>query len=188
MRKGTIYIISGPSGVGKGTIIRELLKSRPLLKLSVSATTRPPRAGEKNGIDYFFLSPEIFEQAICKDDFLEWCPVHSHKYGTLKSEVMKQVDKGVDVLLEIDVQGALKVKEKLPEAVSIFIAPPHMDSLKERLKDRNTEDQDEIERRLAIAQTELSFQNRYDYRIVNATVEHSVKEILKIIERRSLVL
>lgn len=184
MSQKTIYIISGPSGVGKGTLIREVLKERTL-KVAVSATTRQPRSGEKNGVDYFFLTNEEFSLYIEKDNFLEWCQVHTNRYGTLKSEVLDPIKQGQDVLLEIDVQGAMKIKVQVPEVVTIFIAPPRFEDLSKRLEQRNTEGQSEISKRLLQAENELSEMKRYDHVVINDDLSKATDEILTIMNQRS---
>lgn len=184
MLKGNIYIISGPSGVGKGTLIREVLK-QVQAKLAVSATTRPPRTGEIDGVDYFFLSDALFSLYIEESKFLEWCQVHSRKYGTLKSEVLDPVSKGQDVILEIDVQGALKVKAQILEAITIFIAPPQFETLSERLTERNTDSSADIATRLENAKRELSEMQHYDHVVVNNQIQDATRQILSIMQKRS---
>ena len=184
-QKGRIIIISGPSGVGKGTIIRELSK-KMMIHLSVSATTRLPRAGEINGDDYFFLSPVDFEEKIRSQGFLEWAQVHGHYYGTLKSEVNRLLSQGEDILLEIDVQGARIVMESDYPVVSIFLVPPSMDTLKERLVKRSTDSIENIEKRLKRAEVEMFEQSHYTRVVRNDTVEQSVHQVKLIIENREI--
>ena len=180
--KGKLFIISGSSGVGKGTVIKELLKHAGNLSLSVSSTTRKPREGEVHGKNYYFLSKDEFENAIKNDEFLEWAEFSSNKYGTSKKTVEEQLDKGQNVLLEIEVQGAMQVKKKIPEAVLIFILPPSRDELEKRLRGRGTESEEAISKRLNTIEFEMKESENYDYKVVNDTVERAVGEILSIYE------
>ncbi len=173
---GNIVVISGPSGAGKGTLIQQLCTTYfPHAKLAISATTRSPRVGEINHTSYHFLNESSFQRSIQNNDFLEWCLVHEHYYGTLTSELSPALSPDGLVLLEIDVQGAKKIKEKIPSVVTIFIAPPDMATLKERLLLRNTDTRETIEKRLVIAQKEMASQNWYDYVMINNTVEESIR-------------
>ena len=181
--KGKLFIISGSSGVGKGTIIKELLKKAGNLSLSVSSTTRKPREGEIHGKNYYFLSKEEFENAIKNDEFLEWAEFSSNKYGTSKTAVEELLNKGVNVLLEIEVQGALQVKNKIPEAILIFILPPSREELEKRLRGRGTESEEAILKRLNAIEFESKEAEKYDYKVVNDVVERAVDEILTIYER-----
>jgi len=167
IKKGTLFVISGPSGVGKGTLVGMLRAKHPEIKLSVSATTRKPRPGEVEGIHYFYLSKEDFKSKILAGEFLEWAEFSGNYYGTNKQFVQEMLNEGQNLILEIDVQGALQVKDRLPEAVLIFIEPPSVDALKTRLFKRSTEEEDEIERRLAIVKTELDKKNLFRHVIVN---------------------
>ncbi|WP_352409051.1 guanylate kinase, partial [Pyramidobacter piscolens] len=135
-RKGTLFVLSGPSGAGKGTIRARVFEALDGLSYSVSCTTRAPREGERDGVDYRFITPEDFAARIAAGDFLEWADVHRHRYGTLKSDVEKVLNEGKDMFLEIDVQGALQVKKKMPEAVTLFVVPPSIEVLEERLRGR----------------------------------------------------
>ena len=161
-----LIIISGPSGVGKGSIIAELLEKAPNLKTTISATTRAPREREQHEVDYYFLSTEDFDSKIEKNDFLEWCTVHKNKYGTLKSELSRMGQSGYIVLLEIDTQGAKKIKKQFPQVPSIFISPPSFDTLEKRLRSRSTEIKAQLDTRLERAKTELMDAKEYDYVII----------------------
>lgn len=176
-----LYIISGSSGVGKGTVIKRLLECRSDLKLSVSYTTRKPRPGETDGVNYFFVTNSEFEKAVENDEFLEWAEFSSNKYGTKKSFVEETLKNGDNVLLEIDTQGALQVKSKMPEAVLIFINPPSYEELVARLRGRHTDSEEAIEKRLKFVEFEKENSKKFDYIIVNDTVENAVEQINKII-------
>lgn len=176
-KKGLLFVISGPSGVGKGTICKKLLDRRKELKLSVSVTTRAPRPGEIEGVNYFFRSEEQFQNMIERDEFLEYMYVFGkNHYGTPKAYVAEQRTQGNDVILEIDVKGALKVKKRCPDAVMIFIAPPSMETLKKRLVGRGTETEEAVERRFAEAAKELAAAGEYDYIVVNDSLDKAVKD------------
>lgn len=176
-KKGLLFVISGPSGVGKGTICKKLLERRKDLKLSVSVTTRAPRPGEIEGVNYFFRSEEQFQDMIERDEFLEYmCVFGKNHYGTPKAYVAEQRAQGNDVILEIDVNGALNVKKRCPDAVMIFIAPPSMETLKKRLVGRGTETEEAVERRLAEAVKELAAAGEYDYIVVNDSLDKAVKD------------
>ncbi len=145
-RKGTLFVLSGPSGAGKGTIRARVFEALDGLSYSVSCTTRAPREGERDGVDYRFITPEDFAARIAAGDFLEWADVHRHRYGTLKSDVEKVLNEGKDMFLEIDVQGALQVKKKMPEAVTLFVVPPSIEVLEERLRGRRCQCEDQKRR------------------------------------------
>lgn len=179
---GRLFIISGSSGVGKGTLINELLKKAENIKLSVSSTTRKARPGEKNGINYFFISPEEFEHDIKNGEFLEWAEFGGNKYGTNKNRVQEALNSGKNVLLEIEVQGAKQVKEKMPEAVTIFILPPSRTELENRLRGRNTESEEAIQKRLNAIDFESKESVHYDFKVINDTIDRAAQEILKIYE------
>ena len=180
MNKGRLFVISGPSGTGKGTICKELVKDDKI-RLSVSMTTRSPREGEIHGVSYFFATKEEFEQKISADGFLEYAEVFGNYYGTPKMEVLELLDEGIDVLLEIDVQGALQIKDVYPEAVLVFILPPSMEELRSRLSGRGTETQDVIERRLGKAAHEISFAAQYDYAVINDQLDEAVNDVKTVI-------
>ncbi|CAK9331237.1 guanylate kinase [Thermoanaerobacter kivui] len=180
-KKGLLIVLSGPSGAGKGTICKALMEKEKNLKLSISATTRQPRVGEVEGKNYFFKSEDDFLKMIESDSFLEWAKVYDHYYGTPKEFVLKNLEEGNDVVLEIDIQGALKIKEKFPEGVFIFILPPSMEELKNRIKKRGTETEEEIIKRFKSAYEELNFVSKYNYVVINDSVEEAVEKIKAII-------
>ncbi len=182
MSEGILLIISGPSGVGKGTVCRYLLKIRDTVSLSISTTTRPPRPAEQEGVEYHFTTLPRFKNLIEEGAFLEWAVVHGHYYGTGLEPVQLALARGEDLILEIDVQGAVQVMEKAPEAVSIFMAPPSLEALEERIKGRGTEDTEKINSRLETARQEMKAYNLYDYIVVNDTVEHAAEQISSIID------
>ncbi|HYF26635.1 MAG TPA: guanylate kinase [Baekduia sp.] len=175
------FVITGPSGVGKGTLIRLLLEAVPELELSTSATTRRPRLGETHGVDYFFLSEEDFDRRIAEGDFVEWAEYSGRRYGTLRSELQRSLDRGVPVVLEIEVQGARQVREAMPEAVQVFIAPPSPDVLRQRLIGRGTDAPEEVERRLEVAARELAAQEDFDHVVVNDRLEDAVAELERVV-------
>ena len=174
MHKGNLYVFTGPSGAGKGTVLRRLLEEVPGLFLSISATTRAPRPGEVDGEHYYFISKEVFERKIAENAFLEYAQYVGHCYGTLERPVEERLAAGSDVILEIEVQGAMQVHEKRPDAVMVFLAPPSMEELSARLHGRGTESEDKIRRRLETAQHELEYQAHFDHIVVNDTVEGAV--------------
>ena len=176
-----VFVITGPSGVGKGTLIRELLSRVPDLELSVSATTRAPREGEVDGRDYHFLTPEQFEQRKEENDFLEFATYSSNRYGTLRSEVDRCLDAGKSVVLEIEVQGAQQVRAAEPESVQIFIAPPDPAVLRERLIGRGTDSTEAIDERLKVAEQELAAQDDFDHQIVNDDVTRASNELVEVV-------
>ena len=174
---GKLFVVSGPSGAGKGTLLAQVINELGNVHIAVSATTRRPRRGEKDGVQYFFLSNEKFDELISIGGLLEWANVHGAHYGTLKAEVLSQLAAGQDVLLEIDPQGARQVKEKYPEAVLVFIKPPSLEVLKDRLQARNTETEEEIATRLDTAQQELASEAEYDKVIINDQVDVASREL-----------
>lgn len=179
--KGLLIVISGPSGAGKGTICKRLLQKNPQLSLSVSATTRIPRSGEIDGINYYFMNKLQFENRIKDDDFLEYAEVYDNYYGTPKSNVEEILKSGRDVILEIDIQGALKVKENIENGVFIFILPPSMEELKQRIIKRGSETPESLMKRFKSAYQEINFVSRYNYAVVNDEVEAATEKIEAII-------
>lgn len=182
MSKGLLVVISGFSGSGKGTLMRELLKRYSNYCLSVSATTRPPREGEKNGRDYFFVSREEFEQKIREDRLIEYAPYVGNYYGTPKDYVLSQMGMGKDVILEIEIQGALKIKQKFPDAVLIFVTPPDAETIRSRLKKRGTETDEQICARLSRAAEESRWMDGYDYLVVNDDLDVAVEQLHSLID------
>ena len=175
---GTLVVISGPSGAGKGTICQKLISRNKNVSLSISMTTRNAREGEKDGVNYYFVSKEEFEKRIEEGKFLEYAIVHNEKYyGTPKDKVEEMLKQGKDVILEIDIQGALKINNLVKEAVFIFIMPPNMKVLKERLIKRNTETKEQIIERFTKAYTEINEVSKYNYVVINDEVEEAVKKI-----------
>ncbi len=181
-KKGSLLVVSGPSGTGKGTVIKQLFEKREDVVMSVSATTRAPREGEVDGVNYFFLNKEKFKKMIDEDLFLEHAVFCENYYGTPKQFVDKMLNDGKNVILEIEVNGAMQIREKRPDAVLIFIYPPSMQELRERLIGRCTEEMDVVEKRLATAEWEMSFAPQYDYRVENDRVEFAAEKISKIID------
>lgn len=180
-QSGILFVLSGPSGAGKGTICQELLRQIPNLQYSVSATTRKPRLGETNGINYWFKEKEEFEEMIKNDLLLEYAEVYGNYYGTPKEQVLKVLKSGKNVVLEIDPQGAMQVKAKFPEGVFIYILPPSLDELAARITKRGTDSKDSIKKRLAAATEEIQYALKYDYVVVNDKVETAVDSIATII-------
>jgi guanylate kinase len=178
-----VFVITGPSGVGKGTLIRTLLERIPELELSVSATTREPRPGEEEGRDYHFLSEAEFDRRVLEGDFLEHADYSGRRYGTLRSELERRLADGASVVLEIEVQGARQVKEKMPDAKRIFIAPPSEEALRTRLVGRGTDDETARERRLATAKSELAAQDEFDIVVINDRLDDAADELEKIVRR-----
>jgi guanylate kinase len=174
---GKVFVITGPSGVGKGTLIERLLERIPELELSVSATTREPRPGEVKGGDYHFLTPEEFDRRVAAGDFLEHATYSGNRYGTLRDEVERRLGEGRSVVLEIEVQGARQVRDAMPEAVQIFIAPPDPQVLRERLEGRGTDSPEAIEERLRTAETELAARDEFPHVVVNDEVQKAASEL-----------
>lgn len=182
IRKGMLLVISGPSGTGKGTLIKRLMEEDPSLVFSVSATTRAPRPGEIDGVHYHFVTNEQYDQLVAENAFVEYATVHGNRYGTLRSEVYERLQRGENVVLDIDVQGALNVIASEKEKVSIFILPPSMKELRERLTGRGTETEEAVERRLHNAVWEISQKDRYEYKVINDDLEVCVRTLQAIIE------
>lgn len=182
MSKGHIYVISGPSGVGKGTVVKELVNADEKIEVSVSATTRLPREGEVDKVNYFFMNKEQFEKIAANDGFMEYATYCDNMYGTPKEAVYERINLGYDVILEIDIQGGLQILSKFPDAKGVFILPPSFQELEDRLRGRNSETDDVIAKRLAAAREEIRKSADYDYFVVNDTVEHAVQSILNIIK------
>lgn len=181
MENGLLIVISGSSGAGKGTICKKLIELDTNIKMSVSATTRKPRKGEIDGINYFFIEEKEFENKIKHKEFIEHALVYGNYYGTPRSNVMKEINTGKDVILEIDIQGALEVKEKYPEGIFIFILPPSIKELERRIVGRGTDSKETIIKRMKCVYEELNFAFRYDYVVVNDLVDNAVEKIKCII-------
>ncbi|MDN5352258.1 MAG: guanylate kinase [Clostridiales bacterium] len=180
-QKGLLIVVSGPSGAGKGTICKELIHRDHDIVVSVSATTRAPRAGEIDGKSYHFLSKEAFETMIGSDSFLEYAQVYDNYYGTPKQFVIDRLEAGENVLLEIDIQGALQVKRKYPEGIFVFVLPPSMKDLRHRIIHRGSETADSLEKRLSCAYSEIEYIKNYDYFIINDTVCHATDILQSVI-------
>ena len=185
-RRGLLFVLSSPSGAGKSTIARMILEADDGIGLSVSATTRPIRAGEEDGEDYHFVSNDEFDQLIANGAFLEWAHVFGHRYGTLKSEVMKQIESGRDVLLDIDWQGTQQLKQVDPDIVRVFILPPSMEELERRLRTRATDSDEVIASRMARAAAEISHWAEYDYVFINDDAEHCRKLVHTVLKAERL--
>ena len=181
MRKGNLFVLSGPSGAGKGTLVKRVLQRVPDAWVSVSATTRQPRSGEVDGRDYFFLDQPRFDELVSQGGFLEWAHVHGNSYGTLRSRVQDRIDHGSQVILEIDVQGAFQVKKAMPEAHLIFIEPPSLEELERRLRGRGTETEEVICNRMKTAEVELARKMEYDVQVVNDELERATEELVSYI-------
>ena len=177
-----VFVITGPSGVGKGTLIRSLRERLPELALSVSATTRPPRPGEVHGVDYHFLSEADFQRRVDAGEFVEHATYSGRRYGTLRSELEKRTSEGRPVVLEIEVQGARQVREAMPEALQVFIAPPSTEALRARLVGRGTDDPEQVEARLRTAERELEAQHEFGHVVVNDRLEDAVDELTRIVQ------
>lgn len=176
-----VFIISGPSGAGKGTLTVELLRRVPSLTRSISVTTRKPRPGEIEGFDYYFVTEKEFKDYIENDDFLEWALVHGNYYGTLRSTVERELGSEHSVVLVIDVQGAATIRKKMPKAVLIFIEPPSIEELIKRLKGRNTENEAELARRIKNAEAEMELAKEYDYVVINDDVKKATEKLIEIV-------
>lgn len=189
--KGSLFVISAPSGAGKTTVCHRVLESIPDLAYSISHTTRPPRYGEKDGVDYFFVSEDEFLRMRERKDFLEWALVHNNYYGTAKRQINDCLGSGKDILLDIDVQGARQVRDQLSEAILIFILPPSWEVLEERLRKRQSDDEEALKLRMANARNEVRAVREYDYVIINDDLDEAVRNFTAIVQaercRRSRV-
>ena len=179
--KGKILIISGPSGCGKSTVLSKLFKMLPKYFFSISATTRTPRPGERDAVDYYFITKDSFEQMIANDEFLEYAQFVGNYYGTPIKPIYEYSKNGYTVILDIETQGFMQVKEKISDAVSVFISPPSIDELEKRLRGRGTESEEKIKKRLCTAANEMSFSHLYDYIVINDDVSRAANEIYEII-------
>lgn len=180
-KEGILLVLSGPSGAGKGTICQELLRSYPELNYSISATTRKARVGEQHGVNYWFVSREEFQKMIKDDELLEWAEVYGNFYGTPCHQVKDMLKNGKDVVLEIDAQGATQIKNKFPQGVFVYIAPPSLDELANRIHKRGTDTLEVIKNRLSCANNELSYVHNYNYLVVNDEVQVATKKVAAII-------
>jgi guanylate kinase len=181
VQNAKVFVITGPSGVGKGTLIRGLRERVPELALSVSATTRAPRPGERNGVDYHFLTPDDFEARVAAGDFVEHAAYSGNRYGTLRSELERHLAGGVPVVLEIEVQGARQIRQAMPDAVAVFIAPPSDEALRARLVGRGTDPPEQVDERMRTAQVELTARPEFAYVIVNDRLERATDELVAIV-------
>ena len=182
MRTGNLFVISGPSGAGKGTLVARLIDVVPDSWVSVSATTRAPRPGEIDGVHYRFMSVDDFKALVASDGFLEWAEVHGNYYGTPLAPIKEQVALGRQVILEIDVQGALQVRRRLPDAHLIFVEPPSMEELERRLRGRGTETDEVIAMRMQNAKVELSLKMEYDIQLMNDDLDESLSKLVQIVD------
>ncbi|MFA6470457.1 MAG: guanylate kinase [Candidatus Latescibacterota bacterium] len=183
---GLLVVFSAPSGTGKTTVLREVLKTHPEMKFSVSVTTRGFREGEKDGVDYHFVSDKKFDELVAQDAFLEWAVVHFNRYGTLKSAVKEGLEKGEKIIFDTDTVGAFNIKKQFPDAVLIFIAPPSPEVLRERLKNRDTESPERMELRFNAAPGEMNRMCEYDYIVVNDSLTDTVRQVNSILAAESL--
>lgn len=181
MRSGHLFIISGPSGAGKGTLVRELVHRMPDLWVSVSATTRTPRKGERDGVDYYFLTPAEFEGRVRADEFLEHAQVHGNRYGTLRRAVERRISSGMDVILEIDPQGAFQVRKHMDRSRLIFVKAPSAEDLEKRIRHRGAESDDQIRTRLETARREMELEGSYDHVVINDDVPRAVDDLVSYI-------
>lgn len=184
-KKKKLFVISGSSGVGKGTVIDGFLKKNPQFKLSISCTTRGKREGEADGVNYFYVTKDDFTKSIENNEFLEWAEFSGNMYGTKREFVENKLKQQKDLILEIDTQGAFQVKEKMSDAVLIFIEPPSYEDLEFRLRNRNTESEEAILKRLEVVKNEIENSKKFDYRIVNDKVENAINELEKIVAKES---
>ncbi|MCX6149327.1 MAG: guanylate kinase [Ignavibacteriales bacterium] len=181
---GKIFAVSAPSGAGKSTIVKQILKTYPQIIFSVSATTRKKRNDEVDGREYFFISEDEFKKKIENDEFVEWEKFYDYYYGTLKSFINKNIQSGKSVIMEVDVNGALSIKKLYPDATLVFIAPPTFEELVNRLKNRNTETEEDLKKRIERAEMELSLKDKFDYFVINNHLETAILEVKRIIENK----
>lgn len=181
-KKGKLFVISGSSGVGKGTLLKKLLARNPELEVSISATTRKPRPGEVDGVNYFFTARDEFLKEVDNGEFLEWAEFNGNYYGTKQAWVERNLNKGRNLILEIETNGALQIKTKLPDSVLIFILPPSIEELENRLRGRNTEDEETIQGRLHEVRREIECSKNYDYKIVNDDIARALDELESVIK------
>lgn len=186
MQKGMLILVSGASGTGKGTVCKKLLAEMPEMYYSISATTRQPREGETDGVEYFFITVDDFKKKIAEGKFLEYAEVYGNFYGTPLYKIEENLNSGRNVLLEIDTQGALKVMEKIPDGVFIFLLPPSLEELYSRIKNRGTEDEETLKRRFNAAKSEIEVGKKYKYAVINDTVDAAVAKIKSIITAENL--
>jgi guanylate kinase len=180
--RGILFVVSSPSGGGKGTLIQRILKKGLNLSYSVSFTTRTPRNGEVDGREYFFVTPEKFEQMKDADEFLEWAHVHGKLYGTSRSQVAREISEGRDIVLEVDVQGAASIRDLIPDSVSVFILPPSFEVLRQRLLDRGTDSPEELDLRLRNARKELQDHLAFQYLIINDDADRAADQLSAIVQ------
>ena len=185
---GNLFVITAPSGAGKSSLVKALMAADPALQLSVSHTTRAPRGQEQIGRDYYFVSPEAFEAMVQADAFVEWAHVHNHRYGTSRQAVEDKIAQGQDIILEIDFQGALQIKKRFAEAVTIFILPPSWEELRQRLVRRGEDSPEVIELRLKNAATEMAQVERFDYVIINELFERALADLHTVVQSQRLKL
>lgn len=183
--RGILVVVSAPSGSGKTSVLREVLRRRPEVRFSVSVTTRPPREGERDGVDYSFVDDAMFDRFIARGEFVEWAVVHGNRYGTLRRTVEEGIRRGETVIFDTDTVGAGNIRKLFPEAVLVFIAPPSPDILRQRLEDRSTESPDILSQRLDAAPREMARAGEYDYIIINDTLEDAVSRFVSILEAES---
>ena len=184
-KRGLLIVVSGPSGTGKGTVCKALMTQRGGIAYSISATTRQPREGEVDGVNYYFISTQVFQRMIRRDEFLEWAAVYGNYYGTPLKKVMERLAAGQDVLLEIDTQGAVNVMKKFPEGVFIYILPPSLAELEQRIRGRGTESEESIRERLEIARNELAQQDKFTLKLVNDEVDACAARLYDVICQRA---
>jgi guanylate kinase len=182
VKKGKLFVFSAPSGTGKTTIVRYVLNQFNEMVFSVSATTRPKRGNEIEGKDYFFLTEEDFNQRIDRSEFIEWEKFYDYLYGTIRDFVENHISNGRSLALEVDVKGALKIKKEYSDAVLVFIAPPSLEELKRRLINRNTESDSDLQKRIERSELELSYMDKFDYKVINNKLEEAKKEVIRIVE------